>query len=81
MDIGGVYIVSFPRKGGNEIHGQHYAVVLSSVSKDDKTLLVAPITENTKQIPNIPILLYISEKYKRLIKEKSFIKKRNKPMN
>lgn len=48
MDIGGVYIVNFPQKGGNEFHGQHYAVVLSSVSQDDKTLLVAPITGKKK---------------------------------
>lgn len=44
MDIGGVYLVKFPDKGGNEFYGKHYAVVISKLSKDDKTLLVAPIT-------------------------------------
>lgn len=44
LAIGGVYLVNFPRKGGNEFYGRHYAVVLSNVSKDDGTLLVAPIT-------------------------------------
>lgn len=44
MDIGGVYLVNFPNKGGNEFYGRHYAVVISQVSSDDKTLLVAPMT-------------------------------------
>lgn len=44
MDIGGVYLVNFPYKGGREFYGRHYAVVISELSKDDKTLLVAPIT-------------------------------------
>lgn len=44
MDIGGVYLVNFPNKGGNEFYGKHYAVVISKVSNDDGTLLVAPIT-------------------------------------
>ncbi|HGD5216050.1 TPA: type II toxin-antitoxin system PemK/MazF family toxin, partial [Streptococcus pneumoniae] len=44
MDIGGVYLVNFPKKGGNEFYGKHYAVVISKVSNDDGTLLVAPIT-------------------------------------
>lgn len=48
MDIGGVYLVNFPKKGGNEFYGMHYAVVLSRVSKDDGTLLVAPITGKKK---------------------------------
>lgn len=44
MDIGGVYLVNFPYKGGREFYGRHYAVVISEISKDDQTLLVAPIT-------------------------------------
>ena len=44
MDIGGVYLVNFPDKGGCEFRGKHYAVVISSVSKDDGTLLVLPMT-------------------------------------
>lgn len=44
MDIGGVYLVNFPNKDGNEFYGKHYAVVISKVSNDDGTLLVAPIT-------------------------------------
>ena len=44
MDIGGVYLVNFPYKGGREFYGRHYAVVISKISKDDQTLLVAPIT-------------------------------------
>lgn len=44
MDIGGVYLVNFPEKGGNEFYGRHYAVVISRVSNDDNTLLVAPMT-------------------------------------
>ena len=48
MDIGGVYLVNFPKKGGNEFYGKHYAVVISKVSNDDGTLLVAPITGKKK---------------------------------
>lgn len=44
MDIGGVYLVNFPDKGGCEFRGKHYAVVISNVSKDDGTLLVLPMT-------------------------------------
>lgn len=44
FDIGGVYLVAFPNKGGREFYGKHYAVVLTEPSKDDGTLLVAPIT-------------------------------------
>lgn len=44
LDIGGVYVVHFPNRGMNEFHGRHYGVVLSKISKDDNTLLVAPIT-------------------------------------
>lgn len=44
MDIGGVYLVNFTNKGGNEFYGKHYAVVISKVSNDDGTLLVAPLT-------------------------------------
>lgn len=44
MDIGGVYLVSFPDKGGCEFKGKHYAVAISNVSRDDGTLLVLPIT-------------------------------------
>lgn len=44
MDIGGVYLVNFPYKGGREFYGRHYVVVISKISKDDQTLLVAPIT-------------------------------------
>ena len=43
MDIGGVYLVNFPDKGGCEFRGKHYAVVISNVSKDDGTLLVLPM--------------------------------------
>ena len=91
MDIGGVYIVNFPRKGGNEIYGQHYAVVLSSLSKDDKTLLVAPITgkKNNKKYrggitidnrkyqtnPSYTQSFIYIRKYKRLIKENHLSKK------
>ncbi|MDO4814491.1 MAG: type II toxin-antitoxin system PemK/MazF family toxin [Gemella sp.] len=48
MDIGGVYLVDFPRKGGNEFYGKHYAVVISKIDKGDGTLLVAPITGKKK---------------------------------
>ena len=48
MDIGGVYLMNFPKKGGNEFYGNHYGVVISNVSKDDGTLLVAPITGKKK---------------------------------
>ena len=44
MDIGGVYLVNFPDKGGREFRGKHYAVVISNVSEDDGTLLVLPMT-------------------------------------
>jgi hypothetical protein len=44
LDIGGVYVVRFPNRGMNEFYGKHYGVVLSKISKDDSTLLVAPIT-------------------------------------
>lgn len=44
FDIGGVYLVVFPNKGGREFYGKHYAVVLTSPATDDGTLLVAPIT-------------------------------------
>lgn len=44
LDIGGVYVVRFPNRGMNEFYGRHYGVVLSKISKDDNTLLVAPIT-------------------------------------
>lgn len=44
FDIGGVYLVVFPNKGGREFYGKHCAVVLSQPSPDDGTLLVAPIT-------------------------------------
>lgn len=44
LDIGGVYVVRFPNRGMNEFYGRHYGVVLSKISKDDSTLLVAPIT-------------------------------------
>lgn len=48
MEIGGVYLVNFPNKGGNEFYGNHYAVVISRISNDDGTLLVAPITGKKK---------------------------------
>lgn len=48
MDIGGVYLMNFPKKGRNEFYGNHYGVVISNVSKDDGTLLVAPITGKKK---------------------------------
>lgn len=44
FDIGGVYLVAFPNKGGREFYGKHYAVALTVPSADDGTLLVAPIT-------------------------------------
>lgn len=44
FDIGGVYLVAFPDKGGREFYGKHYAVVLTEPASDDGTLLVAPIT-------------------------------------
>lgn len=44
LEIFGVYLVNFNNSNGNEISGRHYAVLLTSPSKDDKTMLVAPIT-------------------------------------
>lgn len=44
IDIGGVYRVDFPNRGGGELYGPHYAVVLSDIDPGDHTLLVAPIT-------------------------------------
>lgn len=44
LEIGGVYVVFFPNRKRNEFYGKHYGVVLSKVSNDDNTLLVAPIT-------------------------------------
>lgn len=44
FDIGGVYLVAFPNKGGREFYGKHYAVALTSSATDDGTLLVASIT-------------------------------------
>ncbi|WP_228065087.1 type II toxin-antitoxin system PemK/MazF family toxin [Streptococcus cuniculi] len=48
LDIGGVYVVRFPNRGMNEFYGKHYGVILSKVSGDDKTLLIAPVTGKKK---------------------------------
>lgn len=44
MEVGEIYLVSFPDKGGNEFRGKHYAVILTKPSQVDQTMLVAPIT-------------------------------------
>lgn len=43
-DIYGVYLVNFKLNTGGELSGKHYAVVLSTMHRDYKTFLVAPIT-------------------------------------
>lgn len=44
LEVGKVYLFYFPKRGMREFFGKHYGVVLSKISSDDKTLLVAPIT-------------------------------------
>lgn len=46
MDINvfDVFFVEFRQNLGGELNGNHYAVVLTEVSRVDNTLLVAPIT-------------------------------------
>lgn len=50
FDILGVYLVDFKKNIKGELNGKHYAVVLSSLSAKDKTLLVAPITSKKSGI-------------------------------
>jgi mRNA-degrading endonuclease toxin of MazEF toxin-antitoxin module len=44
MKFGEVCRFNFPNRNGKEIYGVHYAVVLTDKTKEDNTLLVAPIT-------------------------------------
>lgn len=46
MDIEkfGVYLVNFSNSRGGELSGKHYAVALTSLNREHKTFLVAPIT-------------------------------------
>lgn len=44
LDILGVYLVDFKQNQGGELNGKHYALVISEKSKNDNTLIVAPIT-------------------------------------
>lgn len=44
FDILGVYLVDFKSNIGGELNGKHYAIILSELSSEDKTLLATPIT-------------------------------------
>lgn len=46
MDIEkfGVYLINFSNSRGGELSGKHYAVALTSLNREHKTFLVAPIT-------------------------------------
>lgn len=43
-DVLGVYLVDFQNNIGGELSGKHYALILTSLSYNDGTILVAPIT-------------------------------------
>ena len=44
MKFGEVCRFNFPNRNGKEIYGVNYSVVLTDKTKEDNTLLVAPIT-------------------------------------
>lgn len=47
-EILGVYLVDFKQNIGGELNGKHYAIVITEMTYNDKTLLVIPISSKKK---------------------------------